>query len=65
MADMKTINEIADALQEYPNRVRYMATKLRIHPVKRAGLTGLYDEAQMQLIKQGLYGMRIQNGGTL
>ena len=64
MDELKTINEIADTLQEYPNRVRYMATKLRIRPVKRVGNTGLYDEAQMQLIKQGLYGMRIQRSTT-
>ncbi len=59
--NLKTINEIADDLGEYPNRVRYMATKLRIKPVRRAGLTGLYNDIAITLIKQGLYGMRIQN----
>jgi len=60
MANLFTVTQIADRLKERSHRVTYMITKCKLKPVERVGIIRLFSEAQIQLIKDGLYGLRIQ-----
>lgn len=55
-----TASEIADQLCEPPQRVTYIIRKYRLKPVQRVGLIRLFDEEQVQAIKQGLYGIQLR-----
>lgn len=57
-----TIGEIADRLAEPPSRVAYVIAKHRIKPVDRAGILRLFDDRQIELVRQGLYGIRSKRG---
>ncbi|AQT69203.1 hypothetical protein STSP2_02390 [Anaerohalosphaera lusitana] len=59
MSDLHTVSQIADLFGEPPQRVAYIIRKYRIKPRQRVGITRLFDEAQLPVIKQGLYGIRI------
>ena len=54
-----TVGEIADRLQEPPSRVSYVISKFRLKPTCRVGIILLFDEEQINAIRQGLYGLRI------
>ncbi len=56
-----TASQIADQLGEPPQRVTYIIHKYRIKPVQRIGIIRLFDEEQIQLIKQGLYNIQIRS----
>jgi hypothetical protein len=58
----KTATEIADALGEPPSRVNYIIQKHRLKPASRIGIIRLFDERQIEAIKQGLYGIQIRSG---
>lgn len=60
MANLFTVTQIADRLEERSHRVTYMITKCKLKPVERVGIIRLFNEAQIQIIKDGLYGLRIQ-----
>lgn len=60
--ELKTIREMASALNEQANRVRYMALKYGIEPVRKAGTAGLYSDAQMALIKEYLLDLKVSRG---
>jgi hypothetical protein len=55
-----SVAEIADLLEEQPNRIRYQISKHRIKPVRQVGASKLYDKAAIARIKDGLYNLRIQ-----
>jgi len=55
-----TVTQIADALGELPQRVKYIIQKHRLQPVQRVGIIRLFSEQQVQAIRQGLYGIRIR-----
>ena len=56
--DLLTATQIADQLDERPERVRYMIGKLRIKPITRAGSVRLFSKEQAEYIRQGLYNMQ-------
>ena len=55
-----TIGQIADRFEEPPARVAYIVSKLRLKSGQRVGIIRLFDEAQVQAIKDGLYNMQIR-----
>ena len=57
-----TIGEIADRLGEPPSRVSYIISKHRIKAADRAGILRLFTDEQIELVRQGLYGIRIKRG---
>lgn len=57
--ELSTIGQIADRLQEPPARVSYIISKFRLKPVQRVGIIRLFGEEQIEVIRQGLYGMQI------
>jgi hypothetical protein len=59
--DLSTIGQIADRLAEPPSRVSYIISKYRMKPVHRVGIIRLFDESQIKVIRQGLYGIQIRN----
>ena len=63
MADsgLLTIGQIADRLWEPPARVGYIISKYRLKPMERIGIIRLFDERQLDAIKQGLYGIQIRS----
>ena len=60
MNELFTVGQIADRLEEPTARVAYMISKMRIKPISRVGIIRQFNEEQIQNIKQGLYGIRIQ-----
>jgi len=58
--DKFTVGQIADKVEEPPARVAYIISKLRLKPRQRVGIIRLFDEAQVQAIKEGLYSMQIR-----
>ena len=63
MADTNlfTASQIADQLDEPPQRITYIIRKYRLKPVQRIGIIRLFDEQQVKAIKQGLYGIQIRS----
>ena len=59
--ELLTIGQIADRLREPPARVAYVVSKYRLKPVSRVGIIRLFDEEQVKVIKQGLYGIQIRS----
>ncbi len=63
MADINyytTASQIADMLEEPPQRVTYVIRKYRLKAVRRVGIIRLFSEEQVKAIKQGLYGIQIR-----
>ena len=60
MAGLFTVTQIAERLQERGHRVTYMISKLNLKPVSRVGIIRLFDEQQIEAIRNGLYNLRIQ-----
>ncbi len=56
-----TIGQIADLLKEPPARVAYVISKHRLKPIRRIGIIRLFDEQQVQAIKEGLYNIQIRS----
>lgn len=54
-----TVGQIADELHEPVTRVAYVVSKYRIKPVDRVGIIRRFDRAQITVIRQGLYGIRV------
>ncbi len=59
--NLLTASQIADQLGEPPQRVTYIIRKYRLKPVQRIGIIRLFDEEQIKVIKQGLYGIQIRS----
>ncbi|MHC4637382.1 MAG: hypothetical protein ACYTBP_12410 [Planctomycetota bacterium] len=55
-----TVGQIADVLKEPPARIAYIISKYRLKPVQRIGIIRLFDEEQINVIKQGLYGIQLR-----
>lgn len=55
-----TVGQIADQLGEPPARVQYIIAKHRMKPVKKVGIFRLFNQSQIEVIKQGLYGIQIR-----
>ena len=55
-----TVGQIADQLTEPVSRVAYIIQKYRIRPVSRVGIIRLFSSEQMELMRQGLYGIQIR-----
>lgn len=55
-----TISEIADLLDEPPQRISYIARKLRLKPVQRIGLIRLFDRKQKEQIRQGCFDLQVR-----
>lgn len=55
-----TASQIADRLNEPPQRICYIIRKLRLKAVHRVGIIRLFDEQQIVAIKNGLYGIQIR-----
>jgi hypothetical protein len=60
----RTATEIADELGEPPSRVNYIIQKHRLKPASRIGIIRLFDERQIEAIKQGLYGIQVRSGNN-
>jgi hypothetical protein len=58
--DTLTVGQIADILQEPPQRVAYIITKYRIKAIKRVGIIRLFGPRQVSAIKQGLYTIQVR-----
>ncbi len=63
MTDLQTISQIADKLGEPPQRVDYIIRKHRLKPQQRVGIIRLFNEQQVEAIKEGLYGIQIRRSG--
>lgn len=61
MANLFTVTQIADRLDEKNHRVNYTIAKLKLKPVSRVGIIRLFDLSQEQIIKQSLHNLRIQH----
>lgn len=59
MQNLLTVSQIAERFGEPPQRVAYIIRKFRIKPEKRVGIIRLFDDKQLDAVKQGLYGIRI------
>ena len=59
--NLLTVGQIADVLKEPPARITYIISKYRLKPVQRIGIIRLFDEEQINVIKQGLYGIQIRS----
>ncbi len=59
--NLYTASQIADQLAEPPQRVCYIIRKHRLKPVERMGIIRLFDEQQLEAIKQGLYGIQTRS----
>ena len=55
-----TVGQIGDRLEEPLARVTYIISKLRLKARQRVGIIRLFDESQVQAIKDGLYHMQIR-----
>jgi hypothetical protein len=60
-ANLLTASQIADRLEEPPQRVTYIIRKHRLKPVQRVGIIRLFSEEQIRAIRQGLYGIQIRS----
>ena len=60
--DLKTIVEIADALDEPTQRVEYIVRKHRVRAVRRVGGIRLFGPEGVELIKHGLYDIQLRGG---
>lgn len=56
-----TVTQIADRLEEPPQRVAYVIAKHRIKPMDRIGIIRLFSEGQIEAVKQGLYELQIRS----
>jgi hypothetical protein len=57
---LKTVSELADILQEPPARIDYIIRKIRLKPLSRIGIIRLFGDSQIDVIRQGLYGIQIR-----
>ena len=55
-----TTGQIADLLQEPPQRVGYIIGKYRLKPRKRVGIIRLFDGGQVAAIRRELRGIQIR-----
>jgi hypothetical protein len=60
--ELSTIGQIADRLGEPPSRVGYIISKFRLKPRQRVGIIRLFDEDQIEAIRQGLYNIQVRTG---
>lgn len=60
LLELKTVSQIADDLDEPPQRVGYIINKLRLKPHQRIGIIRLFTPQQAALVKQGLYNMQVR-----
>ena len=58
--NLLTVSNIADRLEEPPQRVAYIISKHRIKPIEYVGIIRLFSEEQVGAIKKGLYNMQIR-----
>jgi len=58
--NLYTASQIADQLAEPPQRVTYIIRKYRLKPVQWVGIIRLFDEQQVQAIKDGLYSIQVR-----
>ena len=58
--DLLTATQIADKLDEPPQRVCYIIRKYRLKPVKHIGIIRLFSDEQVKAIKNGMYGIQIR-----
>lgn len=56
----KTVAQIALELHESQNRVRYMIGKYNVVACRVVGITRLYDDDAVSVIKKGLFNIRIE-----
>lgn len=59
-SELLTITDIADLLNEPQNRVAYMIMKHRIKPVKRIGITKVFDASVVETVKAYLFDIQIR-----
>jgi len=52
-----TVSQIAEILQEPPQRIAYVVRKLQLKPIQRIGLIRLFTQADIKAIKQGCYNL--------
>ncbi len=57
--ELSTVGQIADQLGEPPSRVAYIISKFRMKARERVGIIRLFDEAQIEAIRHGLYNLQI------
>lgn len=59
-SELLTVSDIADLLNEPQNRVAYMIMKHRIKPVKRIGITKVFDASVVETVKAYLFDIQIR-----
>lgn len=62
MDDLMTTGQIADRLGEPISRVQYIIAKHRLKPAVRVGIFRLFNSSQVDVIRQGLYGIQVRGG---
>lgn len=60
--ELSTLGQISDRLGEPPSRVGYIISKYRLKPRRRVGIIRLFDEDQIEAIRQGLFNIQIRTG---
>lgn len=60
MSSLFTVTQIAEKLDEPTDRVTYIIRRLRLKPVDRIALVRLFDEGQVDTIRNRIYNMRVQ-----
>jgi len=60
--ELSTVGQIADQLHEPPARVGYVIGKHRLKPISRVGIIRLFNEQQVEAIRQELYMIRVRSG---
>ena len=58
--NLLTASQIADELDEPPQRVTYIIHKYRLKPAARVGIIRLFTRQQVEAIKQGVYRIQIR-----
>jgi len=59
--NLLTAMQIAEQLEEQPQRVTYIIRKYRMKPVHRIGIIRLFSESQAEEIKKELWKKRGRN----
>ena len=61
ITSLLTAMQIAEQLEEQPQRVTYIIRKYRMKPVHRIGIIRLFSESQAEEIKKELWKKRERN----
>ncbi len=58
--NLYTVGEVADKLGEPPARVQYIISKHRIKPAERVGIYRLFNDSQVEQVRNGLFNIQVR-----